>query len=217
MPPDYSTKSRNSFFDKNLDEAVRICSSGGKRALPQVLCAGIKKAQVEPHLVAGAMGEESTHIAAHMERRLSLLIAFGNVSTLLGLLGTVFGLIMSFAAVGTSGVSRLWKKSAMLASGISAAMNSTLVGLSISIPCVMVYSYLRFRVDAALVEVDRFAIAILNQLNPPEITDKKTELPCASKRRRRICRHRCHAHVETLWSCSFRFCCRLPNLSRWAP
>ncbi len=158
--------------EKNLDEAYRICVSGGRRALPRILGAGIKKVTVEPHLVAGAMGEESTHMAAAMEKRLSLLVAFGNVSTLLGLLGTVFGLIMSFAAVGRPGVAAV-EKSAMLAAGISAAMNSTLVGLSISIPCVMAFSFLRARVDTVLMEIDRYAIAILNYLNPPEITVKK--------------------------------------------
>jgi biopolymer transport protein ExbB len=158
--------------EKNFDEAVRICSSGGHRALPRILGAGIQKAMIEPHLIAGAMGEESTHMAASMEKRLGLLVAFGNVSTLLGLLGTVFGLIMSFAAVGRPGVAAV-EKSAMLAAGISAAMNSTLVGLSISIPCVLMYSFLRARVDAALMEIDRYAIAILNFLNPPSVTEKK--------------------------------------------
>jgi biopolymer transport protein ExbB len=157
--------------EKNLDEACRICASGGHRALPRILGAGIKKVQIEPHLVAGAMGEESTHMAAAMEKRLSLLVAFGNVSTLLGLLGTVFGLIMSFAAVGRPGVAAV-EKSSLLAAGISAAMNSTLVGLSISIPCVMAYSALRARVDTVLMEIDRYAIAILNYLNPPTVSEK---------------------------------------------
>ena len=65
--------------EKNLDEAFRICASGGHRALPRILGAGIQKAQVEPHLVEGAMGEESTHMAAQMEKRLSLLVMFSNV------------------------------------------------------------------------------------------------------------------------------------------
>jgi biopolymer transport protein ExbB len=158
--------------DKKYDEAYRICASGGHRALPRILGAGIRKAAIEPHLVAGAMGEESTHMAAAMERRLGLMVMFGNVSTLLGLLGTVFGLIMSFAAVGRPGVEAV-EKSALLASGISTAMNSTLVGLSISVPCVMVYAFLRARVDVALMEIDRYAVAILNLLNPPEVTQKK--------------------------------------------
>ena len=158
--------------EKNLTEAYHICTSGGHRALPRILGAGIKKVEVEPHLVEGAMGEESTHMAAAMEKRLPLLVMFSNVSTLLGLLGTVFGLIMSFAAVGKPGVAAV-EKSSLLAAGISAAMNSTLVGLSISVPCILAFAFLRARVDIALVEIDRYAVAILNQLNPPTDSQKK--------------------------------------------
>jgi biopolymer transport protein ExbD len=118
------------------------------------------------------MTEESVHMASRMEKRLSLLIMFGNVSTLLGLLGTVFGLIMAFAAVGKMGVPPM-EKSAMLAAGISAAMNSTLVGLTISIPCLMAYALLRSKVDAALQEIDRYAIALLKIINPPTLREKK--------------------------------------------
>lgn len=165
-------KIKNLLNEKKFEDAYRICASGGHRALPRILGAGIMKATVEPHLVAGAMGEESTHMAAAMERRLGLMVMFGNVSTLLGLLGTVFGLIMSFAAVGKPEVAAV-EKSALLAAGISTAMNSTLVGLSISVPCVMAYAFLRARVDVALMEIDRYAVAILNILNPPEVTQKK--------------------------------------------
>jgi biopolymer transport protein ExbD len=59
------------------------------------------------------------------------------------------------------------EKSSLLAAGISAAMNSTLVGLTISIPCLMAYALLRSKVDAALQEIDRYVIALLKLLNPP--------------------------------------------------
>jgi biopolymer transport protein ExbB len=158
-------------LEKKFDEALQICLSSGNRALPRILGAGIRKVQIEPMLVTGSMTEESVHMYSRMEKRLGLLVMFGNVSTLLGLLGTVFGLIMSFAAVGRPGVPPV-EKSAMLAIGISAAMNATLVGLSISIPCVIVYSWLRARVDMALQEIDRYAIAILKILSPPSIKEK---------------------------------------------
>ena len=156
--PTLFEKLRDLLAQKRSDDAYRICLAAGKRALPRILGAGIRKAGIEPAFVSGAMTEESVHMAASMERRLGLLIMFGNVSTLLGLLGTVFGLIMSFAAVGRTGVAPT-EKSAMLAAGISTAMNSTLVGLTISIPCLMLYAWLRARVDAALAEIDRHAVA----------------------------------------------------------
>ena len=158
--------------EKKMEEAFTLCASGGKRALPRILAAGIKKAREEPHLIAGAMAEESTHMAAALEKRLNILVMFGNVFTLFGLLGTVYGLIMSFNAVSKPEIAAI-EKSAMLAAGISTAMNSTLVGLSLSVLTVMLYAFVRARVDASLNEIDRYSVATLNLLIPPDITQKK--------------------------------------------
>jgi biopolymer transport protein ExbB len=169
--PSLFERIKDLLHEKKYQDAYQICSTGGRRALPRILGAGIYKAIAEPALVTGAMTEESVHMASSMEKRLNLLVMFGNVATLMGLLGTVFGLIMSFAAVGKPGVAAV-DKSSMLALGISTAMNSTLVGLSISIPCVMVYAWLRARVDMSLQEIDRYAVAILKVLNPPTIRER---------------------------------------------
>jgi biopolymer transport protein ExbB len=158
---------RNLLDDKRFDDAYQVCSSGGHRALPRVLASGIIKAKVDPRLATSAMTEESLHHASALEKRLGLLVMFGNVSTLFGLLGTVFGLIMSFDAVSRPDVA-VGEKSALLAAGISTAMNSTLVGLTISVLCVMAYAWLRARVDSALHEMDRYAVAILNVIYPPD-------------------------------------------------
>jgi biopolymer transport protein ExbB/TolQ/biopolymer transport protein ExbD len=157
--------------DKKQDEAFQICASAGYRALPRVLGSGIRKSQTVLEMVSNAMAEESTHMAAKLEKRLNYLVMLSNASTLMGLLGTVFGLIVSFAAVGRPNVEAA-EKSAMLASGISAAMNSTLVGLSISIPSIIAYSFLRSRVDHALSEMDCYAIAILKLLVPANLNMK---------------------------------------------
>ncbi len=98
-----------------------------------------------------------------------------NSSTLLGLLGTVFGLIMSFAAVGRPDIAAV-EKTALLASGISAAMNSTLVGLSISIICVGIYAWLRAKVESALSEIDRYAVATIKLFNPPDFKMKRMSI-----------------------------------------
>ena len=165
-------KVKNLIDTKKLDEALGICLSGGRRALPRILASGIKKAMEEPHLIAGAMAEESTHMASVLEKRMNILVMFGNVFTLFGLLGTVYGLIMSFDAVSRPEVAAI-EKSALLASGISTAMNSTLVGLTLSVITVMLYAFIRARVDASLAEIDRYSMATLNILMPPDITQKK--------------------------------------------
>ena len=159
-------KLKNLIENKTYDEAFQLCSSAGKRALPRILGAGIRKASSIPELVIDAMTEESLHMAAQLEKRLSYLVMLSNAATLLGLLGTVFGLIMSFAAVGQPDIAAS-EKTALLAAGISAAMNSTLVGLSLSITCVGIYAWLRSKVESSLSEIDRYAVAVVKLLNPP--------------------------------------------------
>jgi biopolymer transport protein ExbB/TolQ/biopolymer transport protein ExbD len=159
-------KLKNLIENKTYDEAFQLCSAAGKRALPRILGAGIRKASTIPELVIDSMTEESLHMTSQLEKRLSYLVMISNAATLLGLLGTVFGLIMSFAAVGRPDIAAS-EKTALLAAGISAAMNSTLVGLSLSIVCVGIYAWLRSKVESSLSEIDRYAVAVVKLLNPP--------------------------------------------------
>lgn len=157
--------------EKKLEEAYRICLAAGKRALPRVLGAGINMASKAPELVRSAMEEESLHLVPRLERRVPFILMFGNVSTLLGLMGTIYGLILSFAAVARPDVAAV-EKSSLLASGISTAMNTTLLGLIIAVPCIMMFSMLRARIDAAVQEIDRFSVSLLKSLLPETVVQK---------------------------------------------
>jgi biopolymer transport protein ExbD len=106
-----------------------------------------------------------------MEKRLNLIATCGNIATLLGLMGTIYGLILAFAAVGQPGIPPT-QKSSMLATGISAAMNTTLLGLIIAVPCVLMYSLLRARIDRAIGIVDLYAVSIIKALIPADVVQK---------------------------------------------
>jgi len=153
--------------DKKYNEASDLCNSGRKKALPRILGAGIDRMQRVPELVRSAMEEESLHIIPLLEKRLGFIAVIGNIATLLGLMGTIYGLIIAFAAVAQPGVSPA-QKSSMLAIGISAAMNTTLLGLIVAVPCVLAYSMLRSRVDEAIAEIDRYALALIKVLTPAD-------------------------------------------------
>lgn len=158
-----------------LDEAGALCAAGGKRSLPRVLGAGIAMARRTPQLIRSAMEEETLHMVPLLERRADILLMLGNVATLLGLMGTIYGLILSFAAVARPDVAAV-EKSSLLAAGISAAMNTTLLGLLISVPCIMVYSLLHARITSAVHEIDRSALSVLRALQPQEIIQKELRL-----------------------------------------
>jgi len=165
--PLFTERIRKLILDGKMDEAYRLCMSGGQRALPGIFGAGIGRAITSPELVRAAMEEESSHIIPSMNRRVGLIRMLGNVSTLLGLMGTIYGLILSFSSVGRPGIAAV-EKSALLASGISTAMNTTLLGLIISIPCLMAFSMFRTRIDAAVQEFDRYTLSVVRVLIPDE-------------------------------------------------
>ncbi|MBD3322616.1 MAG: hypothetical protein GF350_16060 [Chitinivibrionales bacterium] len=167
----FSQKIKKLIDENNYDEAFRICSAAGRRALPRIIGAGVKKAKEMPQMIRTAMEEESLHMLPLLEKRVDFLMMIGNVSTLLGLMGTIYGLILSFAAVARPDVSAV-EKSSLLAAGISAAMNTTLMGLFISVPCILIYSLLRSKIDFATKEIDRFAVSVLKALLPSEYVQK---------------------------------------------
>lgn len=161
----FSAKVRALIQARKFDEVNRICSSSGRRALPRILGAGVRKANDPPEIIVSAMEEETLHLIPALEKRVDLILMLGNVATLLGLMGTIFGLILSFAAVARPDVEAV-EKSSLLASGISTAMNTTLLGLMISVPCVLIFSMLRARIDGAVAEIDRYAASVLKVLLP---------------------------------------------------
>jgi biopolymer transport protein ExbB/TolQ/biopolymer transport protein ExbD len=165
-------KIRAMLRDNQYNEAYQLCASGGRRVLPRVLGAGIKKAMETPEMIRSGMEEECLHLIPILEKRLNLIPMYGNASTLLGLMGTIYGLILAFAAVGREGVDPI-QKSAMLAMGISAAMNTTLMGLLIAIPCVTIFSFLRGRIDDVIGEIDRYAVSTIKVLVPQDVIQKE--------------------------------------------
>jgi biopolymer transport protein ExbB/TolQ/biopolymer transport protein ExbD len=156
---------------KKFDDAIALCFSGKKLALPRILGAGISKALTVPELMKSAMEQESISVIPSLEKRLNLIVACGNIATLLGLMGTIYGLILAFAAVAQPDVSPV-EKSSLLAVGISAAMNTTLLGLVIAVPCVLIYSIFRTRIDETIAEIDRFAVVMLKVALPDDAVQK---------------------------------------------
>jgi biopolymer transport protein ExbB/TolQ len=97
-----------------------------------------------------------------LEKRTHLLAMIGNVSTLIGLLGTITGMIKSFAAVSNASAV---EKATLLSSGISEAMNCTAYGLVVAIPALVMYSVLISRSNSLQDDLNQGATKILNWLS----------------------------------------------------
>ncbi len=151
--------------NKEINKALQLCASAGELILPKVIGAAIGKSQTCPAQIRATIEENVIGGIARLERRLSYVIMCANVSTLLGLMGTIYGLILSFEAVGQPGVEPAMKAS-LLASGISTAMNTTLMGLIIAVPSLFAYSTLRSKLDSVTAEVDKYSTNIMKMLIP---------------------------------------------------
>jgi biopolymer transport protein ExbB len=96
-----------------------------------------------------------------MSKRLNYLSLFANVATLLGLLGTIAGLQVSFDSLAT--VEASWK-AVMLSQGISQAMNTTAFGLIVAVPCMILFTILANQRDRLVRDLDEAVVKVINYL-----------------------------------------------------
>jgi biopolymer transport protein ExbB/TolQ len=132
-------------------------------ALAQVVKAGLDQVNFGAERIRNSIDEAMLKIIPDLEKRTGYLAVIGNVATLLGLLGTVYGLIMSFAAVGRPGIDAA-QKSELLAAGIATAMNSTFCGLSVAITAIMIYALMKSKTQKIIDEIDEHSLRIVNAL-----------------------------------------------------
>jgi biopolymer transport protein ExbB len=111
-----------------------------------------------------AADDAATLALAPLSRRLPQLNVLANVATLLGLLGTISGLITAFSAVGAADPAQ---RSAFMAAGISTALNATAFGLLIAIPTLIVQGYLVGMVEGIAEQVDEISIRLSQGLSQP--------------------------------------------------
>ncbi len=112
--------------------------------------------------IQGKMDEVLIHENNQIDRRTGFLTMIGNVSTLLGLLGTISGMIRSFAAVSYANPA---EKAALLSAGISEAMNCTAYGLIVAIPALVFYAILQNRANHLSEDLNRAALKAFNWLS----------------------------------------------------
>ena len=118
--------------------------------LGQVLSAGLAKLSRGYNKALEGMQEVGEEESMKLEHRLSYMALIGNLSPMIGLLGTVQGMIASFQVIATGGST---PKPSDLAAGISQALFTTLIGLAVAIPAIAAYNVLRNRVSRLLLEV----------------------------------------------------------------
>jgi biopolymer transport protein ExbB len=135
-------------------DVLRALAEGSP--LGRVLAAGIRNVNASREVMRESL-EEAGRVAAHeLERYLLALGTIASVAPLMGLLGTVVGMVEIFGSQSPTG-----GNPAMLAHGISVALYNTAFGLIVAIPSMIFYRYFRGRVDTYLVEMEQQAIRLV--------------------------------------------------------
>ncbi|MDX1565242.1 MAG: MotA/TolQ/ExbB proton channel family protein [Phycisphaeraceae bacterium] len=136
--------------DPSGKQAVAYCDESGG-AVGHIFKAGIRRAKMGHEAVEKAIEDAGSREADKMKRSLRPLSVIATISPLLGLLGTVYGMIDAFQKTSSSGGTA---KTAMLATGIYEALVTTAAGLTIAIPVLLMYQFLLGRVDKLIDEID---------------------------------------------------------------
>lgn len=150
-PPDLVEAFEAHLDAKQFSEAYEL-AKGDDSFLGQVLAAGLGKLSSGgdyPRAIE-AMQEVGEEENMKLEHRLSYMALIGTISPMVGLLGTVQGMIASFNVIATSPTT---PKPSELAAGISTALFTTLIGLAIAIPAIAAYNLLRNRIARLVLEV----------------------------------------------------------------
>ncbi|MDR3607396.1 MAG: MotA/TolQ/ExbB proton channel family protein [Oligoflexia bacterium] len=165
----YPIRDMQGFFDKITDlvlagkfgDAIALCDRLQAKPVARVTKEALLRAHQPESLIENGLQIAVSNAIQSIQKRTTFLSMIANVATLLGLLGTIAGLIASFEAVGHADPQQ---KSALLAAGISTAMNATMMGLGVAIPCMVAFSFLMNRTNRLLAEIEQSAMRSLDIL-----------------------------------------------------
>ncbi len=146
----------------DIDGAIRVCNGANQALLPKVIKAGLQRSSRNQEQIQNAVDSVSLEVVPKVERRLSYLALIANIATLLGLLGTITGLIKSFSAVAVADPAQ---RQAILSAGIAEAMNATAFGLVTAIFTMVMHSILSNRATRLVEEIDEFGVKLMDLLS----------------------------------------------------
>jgi biopolymer transport protein ExbB/TolQ len=144
---------------KDVHAAVRFLSSQKQGPLARIIKSGLLKVNKTDKEVQAALDEASLREVPYIEKRTGHLAVIANAATLVGLFGTILGMISCFAGVANADPST---KAVMLAKGISEAMNCTAFGLLTAIPALLFYAILQARTQQVVDSINESVVSTLN-------------------------------------------------------
>ncbi|MGE0616283.1 MAG: MotA/TolQ/ExbB proton channel family protein [Bacteriovoracia bacterium] len=163
----YPLQNEISFFEKLRDlvmkgevaEAIAFCDRYHSKPVARVVKKALLRAHQPESLIENGLELAVEEESQKIQKRTGFLAMIANVATLLGLLGTIAGLVESFRAIG---LEEGGAKTTALAEGISQAMHATMLGLGVAIPCMIAFSFLINKTTRLVSEVESSAVRVLD-------------------------------------------------------
>lgn len=155
---EFTREMRKLILSGNFVKAVKLANTENS-PLSRIVKAGLLQVRRSDDVIQSTMDEAALLEVPYLERRTGYLAMLSNVATLMGLLGTIIGLIHSFGAVAKADAAT---KSTLLAAGISEAMNCTAFGLVVAIPSLLAYAMLQSRTQKCVDEINEGSVRIVN-------------------------------------------------------
>ena len=144
-----------------IPEAVQLCDESPEKPVTRVVKSALSRAHLPVEAVEQGIQLTLSEVTQQVQKRTPFLATIANVATLMGLFGTIAGLIFSFEAVGHADPQQ---KSALLSAGIATAMNATMLGLAVAIPCMIAYALLVSKTNKILSEMEEAAARSVDSL-----------------------------------------------------
>ena len=143
-----------------IDDAIKLCAQS-KAALPDMGLLILRSRTRDEADLQNVADAAALSVIPRLTRRLQYLPMLANVSTLLGLTGTIFGLRHAFSAVSNASAT---ERAGELAAGIAIALNATGFGLMVAVPLSVAHAYLVSQAETIIEQVDEFSVRLINAL-----------------------------------------------------
>lgn len=160
LPDDLTARVWQWANNRQLDDS-HIRALAESSPLGMVLAAGLSHRNRSREIMKESIEDTGRHVVHELGRYLNSLGTIAAITPLLGLLGTVIGMVKVFTAITAHGVG----DPGVLAGGISEALITTAAGLSIAIPSLIGYRYLRGRVDGLVVNMEKEAMRLVEAIH----------------------------------------------------
>jgi biopolymer transport protein ExbB/TolQ len=149
--------------EDRVEEALTFCAANEKKPLAHVIKRILERSDRDEKAISQSLDIASSEVAPKLVKRLSQVQMVSNVVTLVGLFGTVVGLIVAFKAIGSDSIDPSMKQT-LLASGISIAMSATACALLVAIPVMVCYTFLYDKQTKLFAEIDENSQKVVEML-----------------------------------------------------